>query len=133
MESSVIKFLEREDNSRVIPGKQDYKLIRKTDQEGNVHKEKVQKRILNDYMKNLCQKLLAEYPYQLVSRGLFCAMRPEHLVPIRFASRDTCLCTGYQNVALKLKSLHNSKVVSTCNPDLFIRVLPTEKEIKGVL
>ena len=86
MESTVIKFLEREDNSRMMPGKQDYKVIRKTDQEGNVHREKVQKGILNDYMKNLLEKFLAEYPYQRLSRGLFCAMRPEHLVPVRFAS-----------------------------------------------
>ena len=35
--------------------------------------------------------------------------------------------------ALKLKSLHNSKVVSTCNPDSFIRVLTTEEQIKGAL
>ena len=34
---------------------------------------------------------------------------------------------------MKLKSLHNSKVVSTYNPDLFIRVLTTEEQIKGAL
>ena len=104
----------------MMPGKQDYKLVvRQIKKVMNI--KKVQKRILNDYMKNLWEKFLAEYPYQRVNRGLFCAMHPEHLVPVKFTSRDICLCTRHQNVALKLKSLHNSKVVSTCNPDsLFV-------------
>ena len=53
-------FLERDDNSRMIPGKNDAKKS-----EG----VKVQKRILNDYLYNLHAKFQAEHPIEKMSRA----------------------------------------------------------------
>lgn len=56
-------FLEREDNSRLLPG------------EGNtvkVCKNKVQKRVLNDNMYNLHDKLLSESTYKVSLVTFYC-------------------------------------------------------------
>ena len=65
-------FLEREDNSTVLPGKRDVK----------IHKKIVmQKRILNDYLHNLHQKFLMEFPDLKISLSSFCRLRPIHVLP----------------------------------------------------
>ena len=50
MSGHIIEFLERDDNSRMMPGRKDFKTVRGKEDQG---KEKKQRRILNDYMKNL--------------------------------------------------------------------------------
>ena len=64
---SITQFLERDDNSRMLPGK--HHAVKSG-------KVKVQKRVLNDYMYNLHLKYLAESPMK-ISRTCFYNTRPK--------------------------------------------------------
>lgn len=44
---------------------------------------------------------------------------PRHFVQVKFCSRNTCLCSRHQNIALKIKAMQD--VAGTKNPDNFIR------------
>lgn len=112
-------FLSRDDNSRMLPGKKDGKGI-------------VQRRVLNDYMKNLHLKFLAEFPEIKVSAGIFSKLRPQHIRLCNFLSKSTCLCSKHQNFALKCKCLQNLKVCNITNPDSFIRS-KDEEEVNSIL
>ena len=100
MSGDIIEFLERDGNSRMMPGKRTSRLH----EEKKVQEKKKQKRILNDYMKNLYEKYLAEFPERKISLAMFCHFRPAYLL-VNFASRNICLCSRHQNLALKLKAL----------------------------
>ena len=104
LRSKVVDFLNRDDNSRQLPGKRDYK---STD---NV---KHQKRALNDYLRNLHAKFLSENPGISVGLSTFCRMRPKHFSLLSFMKRNACLCIYHQNMALKLQAITNTKA----NPD----------------
>ena len=91
-------FLSRDDNSRMLPGKKDGKEI-------------VRKRVLNDYIKNLHLKFLAEFPEIKVSAGIESKLRPGHISLCNFLSKNKCLCSKHQNLALKCKCLQNLKSV----------------------
>ena len=108
MSGHIIEFLERDDNSRMMPGKKDFKTVRGKEGLG---KEKKQKRILNDYMKNLHEKYLAEFSQRKISLAMFCRFRPAYLLLVNFASRNVCLCSRHQNLALKLKALKSIQVL----------------------
>ena len=96
-------------------GKKDVKRIEK---DGS----KIQKRILNDYFKsNLYEEFITEYPEDPLSFSSFCRMKPPNYLSVNFTTRNACLCTRHQNVALKLKSLQALKIVETHNPDAFIK------------
>ena len=106
--SKVASFLSRDDNSRMMPGKKD-------------GLGQIQNRVLNDYMKNLHLKFLAENPKIKVSTGTFSKLRPLSIRLGNFLSKNTCLCTKHQNFALKCKCLQSYKVTTIINPDSFIR------------
>lgn len=112
LKEGIIKFLERDDNCRTLPGKAD------TVGKGN---EKVQKKVLTDYVKNLHIKFLSENPNVHISMATFYRARPRHLALANFVSRLSCLCQRHQNMALKLKSLKSLNIINTTNPDQFIR------------
>ena len=117
-------FLEREDNSTVLPGKRDVK----------IHKKIVmQKRILNDYLHNLHQKFLMEFPDLKISLSSFCRLRPIHVLPTSFSSRKTCLCTYHQNFALKIKSMQREGLKCNANPDVFIKEFRSEEDLEHQL
>ena len=104
-------FLEREDNSRQLPGKAD--TVR------NEKRVKVQKYVLNDYLRNIYLKFKAESPEEKVSFATFCRARPKHVTLVNYAARVICLCTKHQNVALKLKCLKRYGITSNTSPDSF--------------
>jgi hypothetical protein len=89
-------FLEREDNSTVLPGKRDVTVT---------NKSPTPKHMLNDYLHNLYQKFCLEYPSIKLSRSSFSKLRPSHILLTSFSSRRTCLCTYHQNFALKIKAM----------------------------
>ena len=107
----VREFLTREDNARQMPGK--------NDTAKNENREKVQKFVLGDYLKNLYLKFKAENEGLKVSFATFCRARPKHVVLVNYAARVTCLCTKHQNFALKLQSLKKHGVTSNTSPDSF--------------
>ena len=88
----VIEFMERDDNSRNMPGKAD--CVK------SIAGERSQKRILTDYLSTLYQKLVSENPGMKLSFTSFCRIRPKHILLELFITRDTCLCTKHQNVSL---------------------------------
>ncbi len=99
MLDKVNKFLSRDDNSRMQPGKKDFK-------KSNENEEGVQCRILNDYMYNLHTKFKAEFPNIELSRSNFFTMRPSHILLTENLQRRTCLCNKHQNISLKLKIIN---------------------------
>ncbi|XP_046548265.1 uncharacterized protein LOC124258241 [Haliotis rubra] len=106
----VLQFMNRDDNSRNLPGKGD-KISTGTG-------EYVQKRILTDYLTNLHQKFLAEHPVKL-SLASFCRIRPKQILTTAFITRDCCLCTRHQNMALILKSLKPLYPEIPLNPEKY--------------
>ncbi|XP_063953700.1 uncharacterized protein LOC135153666 [Lytechinus pictus] len=110
-------FFERDDVSRVMPGKKDAC----KGKDGI----KLQKRYLCDYVGNLHAKYISENAEKRnVSRSAFHRVRKNlcsHIKLVQFASRNSCLCKRHQNVALQLKALKALNCVNTTNPDQFIR------------
>ena len=90
----ITNFLELDENSTCLPSKRDAK---------KVDDEKVQKRVLNDYMHNLHMKYLAQNPDKKVSRSFFYTCRKANYVCASFGVRQTCLCLRRQNMSLKLE------------------------------
>ena len=113
----VVKFLEDDENSAATPGKGDTIAV-----DG----EKIQRRILNDYMHNLHLKYLAENPDNAISRSFFYRCRPSYIKLASFGSRQTCLCQRHQNMTLKLKTLKSLGITTMSNPDTYIHTMPDE-------
>ena len=129
LHEEVVTFLEREDNSRMCPGKKD---CCKTDDMGN----KKQKKFLCDYISNLYTKYIAENPdKRTVSLSAFQRVRQTrcpHIKPVQFSSRNLCLCPRHQNMALKLKAMKSLGLPVVENPDEFIR-RHTDDEVDDLL
>ena len=107
----VVDFLQRDDNSRSMPGKADHV----TTAEG-----KVQQRVLTDYMATLHQKFLAENPHITISLSTFQRIRPKHVKTTAFVSRTSCLCTKHQNFALLMRCLKREGVEAPANPERYL-------------
>ena len=86
----VVRFLERDDNSRMMPGKNDTK---------KTETGHIQKRILNDSMLFLHLKFKTESPNN-ISLATFCRLRPKHICLTKHLSRNKCLYQKHQNMAL---------------------------------
>lgn len=123
LKKSVLGFLERDDISRCMPGKQDA-----LKSEGEVK----QVRILNDYLRNLHEKFQAENPGMKCSLALFCKLRPRHIKLTSLISRNTCLCTTHQNMAMKLKCLKSLNIGVGTNPEVVSQSV-TEINMKSLL
>jgi hypothetical protein len=89
-------FFERDDNSRLTAGKKQTITRRKV---------KKQKRLLNDTLFNLHQKLLAEGCIKL-SYSTFCRLRPFWVVHPSVEDRQTCLCKSHENMTFMVVKLH---------------------------
>ena len=111
---SVQEFFYRDDVSTALPGKRDAK---------KVGKNLLQRRVLNDYLSNLYNKFIAENPSTKLSFSKFARMCPSHFKHTNFATQQSCLCTKHQNMSLKLKALKDLKIVTTTNPDTFVKNL----------
>jgi hypothetical protein len=111
LRNTVIRFLERDDNSRMMPGKND----KKKTQSGHM-----QKRVLNDSMSCLHMKFVSETS-EKISLATFCRLRPNYICLTKFISRNTCLCQKHQNMALALKNLKAVGVKVPASPDEFAR------------
>ena len=112
LRDSVVSFLEREDNCRMQPGKKD------ASRSGT---EKVQTRVLTDYMSNLHQKYTSENPDTILSLATFCRIRPKYIHLTSCLSRNVCLCTKHQNFAMKLQMMRKEGIDVPKNPETFIK------------
>ena len=124
LDAATTEFLERDDNSRMMPGKADFK---------KCDGEKKQKRHLNDYLHNLYDKFKAENPEICVRRPVFCRRRPKHIITTSFSSRYTCLCQYHQNMCLKLQAIKGYSINVTTNPDTFIRRASRSEEVEEIV
>ena len=125
LERQVRSFLERDDNSRMNPGKQDCL---------TVDGEKVQTRILNDYLYILYEKFLAENPQVKISKSSFYKLRPKHIRHSNCLKPNNCLCQKHENSTLLLRSL--KKVLTEPlppSPDVFVKSYQTEEAVKGLV
>ncbi|WAR16584.1 hypothetical protein MAR_031178, partial [Mya arenaria] len=113
LEKNIMQFLERDDNSRMQPGKKDT-----VKQDGAVK----QARVLTVYLQNLYEKLLSENPGQNISFATFCRIRPKHMQLSAFISKSSCLCTKHQKMALTAKTLRWEGVATSVNPETFLKV-----------
>ena len=107
----VIDFMERDDNSRNMPGKSDHVKI---------DKNTVQKRVLTDYLSNLHLKFLGENPTAKISLTTFQRIRPRNILTTSFITRNSCLCTKHQNMALLVKALQQEGLDISKNPETFV-------------
>ena len=106
-----------------MPGKFDYKIT---------NKQQFQKIILTDHMKNLFLKFKAEETVIKLSYSTFCRLRNTHCLLVSYATRTTCLCIKHQNMALKLRCLVKSKIVTTDNPDQFIKDFSEDYDVSAL-
>jgi hypothetical protein len=109
----VIEFLQRDDNSRMMPGKND---------KVKENKGHLQKRVLNDSMGFLHLKYISETGDKL-SFATFCRMRPKSICLTRYITKNRCLFQKHQNMALSLKCMRSYGTTVPLNPDEFIRKL----------
>ena len=108
LKERVVEFFERDDVSRIMPGKQDVT---------KVGDEKKQTRVLNDYLRSLHEKYMTENPNEKCSLATFCKLRPRHVKLTSLISRNTFLCQIHQNMALKLKCLKSYNANICANPE----------------
>ncbi|XP_071956012.1 uncharacterized protein [Antedon mediterranea] len=119
--------MERDDNSRIMPGKRDACKTSST-------KEKRQIRYLNDYMMNLFAKYKSENPEQRkVSFSSFKKIRQRNanIKLVKFTARNTSLCQKHQNFALQLKVLKSLGVITITSPDEAIKSI-TDTQISDL-
>ncbi|XP_035684140.1 uncharacterized protein LOC118421089 [Branchiostoma floridae] len=114
LKKRVENFLNRDDNSRMMPGKKDCK---------KVGKDKSTVR----------EKFMSENSDVKISLSHFASFRPANVKLASFLSRNTCLCTKHQNFALKLKSLKDKGCIQSTNPDNFLHAFPDEEKVDLLL
>lgn len=124
-QSQVEMFLKREDNSRMQPGKNDVKRMKKG--------EKFQTYILTDYLLNLYNKFKSENPMIKISFTSFCRSRPKYILTAAFSSRSACLCTKHQNAALTVKVLKRVGIDIPANPEKVLQQMPAVELMKDDL
>lgn len=98
LHNKVLSFMTRDENSRLTAGKSQ-KITR--------GKIKMQKRFLNDTMKNLHRRFLLENPDCKISYSLFCRIRPFWVVQPSIADRESCLCKVHENLGFLVEKLHS--------------------------
>ena len=123
-QDKIVQFFEREDNSRVQPGKCDVKKVGK----GKGNSKQVH--VLTDYLNNLYVKFRSENPGLAISFTSFTRARPKHVLLTSFISRHTCLCTKHQNAALTVKTLRAAGMIIPSNPEKVIDNKPSSESIR---
>ncbi|XP_041942794.1 uncharacterized protein LOC121705696 isoform X1 [Alosa sapidissima] len=102
---SVISFLCRDENSRLLPGKKD--TITK-------NKVRTQRRVLTKTMKELHALYISEVDTKLcVSYRQFLRLRPFYVTEPKTSDRNTCACIDHENVALLLDKFYQNGLLKT--------------------
>lgn len=124
MQTDIQHFLCREDNSRMKPGK---KATR------TKNKDKRQIYLLNDSMKNLHLKFLAENKDRKLSYSLFCQLKPFFVRQPNEKDRETCLCKRHENLQYKANKLKQMKLIDTCDLDDLASQITCQTENKDCM
>ena len=119
---AVKDFFERDSSSRLTAGKKET-ITR--------NKQKKQKRLLNDTLKNLYKEFINAFPcYRNTSYATFCKLRPFWVVKPDYKARDTCLCMEHANFSLVLDKLNMLKIIDEKNPTELLKKLTCEGKLK---
>lgn len=121
---SVQEFLELDINSRNCPGKREF--VRKG-------KMSMQKRFLNDTLKNLHKKYLIAHPNSDLGYATFCANRPFWIQQMSVTDRETCKCIHHANFEFLVDSLFTNNVLNEKTTADVIRSICCEKKAKCLL
>lgn len=108
LKEKVTLFFERDDVSRITTGKK---------QTLTRNRNKKQKRLLQDSIKNLHLKFPSEHTDSNLSYTLFCALRPYWVVEPTLIDWDTCLCKQHENLTFIAKKLQQMSILDTFNID----------------
>ena len=122
-----ISFYMDDQTSRACPGKNDYVRL--------AGGEKLQKRICNDYIKNLHERFMLENPECRCSFNFFYQQRPANVLTSKYLTKDTACCQKHQNFQLLMKALGKAipNVKCLTSPDAFIEEYNTEDKIHELL
>ena len=99
---TVRNFFQRDDSSRLLPGKRDTVTRRRV---------KMQKRLLSDSMATLHAKVRYEHADIDICYSTFCTLRPFFVVAPTLADRETCLCKRHCNIKLIADKLHREGAI----------------------
>lgn len=121
---NITNFFTRDDNSRSTTGKKE--TLTK-------HKDKQQKRLLNDSMRNLHVKYCSENPTQNISYTLFTRLRPFWVVPPKESDRLTCSCKLDENFRFVITKLHALKALSTADMDEVAKMVSCDTNSKACM
>ena len=97
---NIQQFYERDEISRVMPGKKDVKVVKI-----GASKEKKRKRILMMTTREAFALYKKEYPTQKVGKSNFQHLRPEWVLPTTGKDHDVCLCKYHENAELLLRKI----------------------------
>lgn len=104
LKKSVCEYFTRDDISRLLAGKN--ATITKSG-------KTMQKRLLQDTVKNIHRKYLSEHVNVNISYSLFCSLRPFFCLIPDVKDRDTCLCKTHENLQFMATKLHGIHLIST--------------------
>ncbi len=104
---SITHFFERDDISRMCPGKKDCKTMKKV---------KKQKRLLLGSLKSLYQKFCESNETFKISYSSFCKLKPFWVVMPKVNDRETCACKICTNMELLTKALHTVGAINKSDP-----------------
>ena len=104
--NAVSEFFERDDVSRITSGKK---------QTVTFKKQKKQKRFLNDTLKNLYEKFMAENSSIKLSFTVFCRLKPFWVCKALLTDRETCLCKLHENLQFLATQMKDIKALATDN------------------
>ncbi|CAH1119454.1 unnamed protein product [Phaedon cochleariae] len=111
----VRKFYERDDNSRMCPGKKDTITVKKC---------KKQKRYLSNSLRALYEKFALEnLDLYKISYATFCKLRPFWVVIPTAAKRETCLCMIHENMLLLVTKMKLLQIIDESNPEAVCRTI----------
>ena len=100
--NKIKEFYERDDISRMMPGKADCITVKTAD--GG--KEIRQKRHLIMTVSEAYQLFKENFPELTVGKSKFAALRPQHVLLVSKTPHNVCQCRYHSNVILILESLH---------------------------
>ena len=126
LKEKVKEFYLDDQASRACPGKADYV---------KVGEEKLQKRICNDYARNLHELFMLENPEMKCSMTFFWNHRPRNVLTSKYLTKDTTCCQKHQNFQLLVKALAKllPHVKCVSSPDAFIKEYDTEEKVDQLL
>lgn len=123
LQNDIKNFLEEDEHSRMCPGKKE--VIKKNGLE-------LQKRYLNETLKNLHEKFISKYNRQ-ISYSLFCKSCPYWIKRMNVAQRETCKCITHSNMEFMIQALAKYNAIQeTCTKDV-INSMCCSKSVKCLL